>query len=200
MNVLEAIYKRRAVREYTQDQIDRSTVCALIEAAIQAPSADNRQPWAFAVIQDRELLAEISEHAKHFLREHRDLLSSTDQYGDLDDPEYNLFHGAGTLILICARPGNSGASGDCCLAAANLMLSATAMELGTCPIVNALPWIRSEEGRREFAIPEGYEPVLPIVTGIASRPAPPESRKAPKILSWRRKVEDSDRQSVGLST
>ena len=53
MDVVEAIYHRRAVREYTSDLVDQETLKFLIDAAIQAPSAVNQQPWSFAVVRDK---------------------------------------------------------------------------------------------------------------------------------------------------
>jgi nitroreductase len=67
MDLTDAIYGRRAVREYTTERVDQGLLQQLIEAAIQAPSALNRQPWLFSVISDQQLLAEISEKSKTYL-------------------------------------------------------------------------------------------------------------------------------------
>lgn len=45
MDIKEAIFGRRAVREYTGEAIDRDTIRRLVDAAIHAPSAVNQQPW-----------------------------------------------------------------------------------------------------------------------------------------------------------
>ena len=67
MDLLEAIHARRSVREYTDTSVDDGTLRELIDAAIQAPSAINQQPWTFVVVRDRALLAEISREAKSYL-------------------------------------------------------------------------------------------------------------------------------------
>ena len=41
--------------------------------------------------------------------------------------DYNVFHHAGTLIVICAKPALHHAADDCFLAAQNLMLAAHGM-------------------------------------------------------------------------
>ena len=64
MNVKEAISARRAVRTYTGEKVDEATVRSLLRAAVQAPSAMNRQPWLFSIIQDASQLARYSERAK----------------------------------------------------------------------------------------------------------------------------------------
>ena len=60
MDLMEAIYSRRAVREFTAEAVDEKMLRQLIDAAIQAPSAVNEQPWFFSVVLDKELLARIS--------------------------------------------------------------------------------------------------------------------------------------------
>ena len=67
MDVTEAIYNRRAVRVYTDQQVDRTTIEALIKAAIHAPSSMNEQPWAFAVIQNPTQLAASSDRIKAYV-------------------------------------------------------------------------------------------------------------------------------------
>ena len=61
---MEAIYSRRAVRAYTGQPVDRTTVEALIKASTHAPSSMNEQPWAFAVIQSPPQLAAWSDRIK----------------------------------------------------------------------------------------------------------------------------------------
>ena len=69
MDLMEAIYSRRSVRSYTDKQVEKPIVETLLQAAIQAPSALNQQPWAFAVIQDRKLLTQYSTRVKaHVLK------------------------------------------------------------------------------------------------------------------------------------
>ena len=67
MNVKEAILGRRSVRDYTDRQVEKTTIMELIQSAVQAPSAINHQPWAFAVIQDKALLRSLSDRAKDLM-------------------------------------------------------------------------------------------------------------------------------------
>ena len=60
MSILETIVQRRSIRRYTSETIPHELVKQLLTAAIWAPSAHNRQPWRFAVIetqQQKEALA-----------------------------------------------------------------------------------------------------------------------------------------------
>lgn len=67
IDLRSAIYGRRAVRLYKDTPMDRSTTEALAHAAIQAPSAMNRQPWVFAVVEGKERLKRLSDRVKLYL-------------------------------------------------------------------------------------------------------------------------------------
>jgi predicted transcriptional regulator YdeE len=51
MGVLEAITTRRSIRKFKNDPIPDETIRRILQAAILAPSGDNRQPWKFYVVQ-----------------------------------------------------------------------------------------------------------------------------------------------------
>lgn len=175
-----------AVRSYKEQKVDRATVGVLIDAAIQAPSAMNAQPWAFAVIQDAGILAQYSDRAKRHLLQTAEPGSPLYDYrGMLSDPGYNIYYDAGTLILICARRGALNSPEDCCLAAQNLMLAACSLGFGTCVIGFARPWLSLVETKQELGIPEDYEPVLPIIVGYSKGEPSATSRHKPEILFWK---------------
>lgn len=136
-SVFEAILARRSVRAYASDLPGAGAVNTLLEAAVRAPTAMHEESWAFAVIQDREILRKISERAKPiFLKEvrHRYAQGASHSFEHFDQPDFDIFHGASTLIVICARAKGPFAVADCWLAAENLMLAACEMGLGSCVI------------------------------------------------------------------
>jgi nitroreductase len=47
MDAVNATYGRGAIRNFTDAAIPQEEIAALIDAAIQAPSGMNRQPWSF---------------------------------------------------------------------------------------------------------------------------------------------------------
>ncbi|HJV91595.1 MAG TPA: nitroreductase [Holophagaceae bacterium] len=187
MNVLEAIRGRRSIRAYGPEPVDEGRVRELLDAAIHAPSAMNRQPWAFVVIQDPALLKSISDRAKAHALAHLDPRAPHGFRETLSSPDTNLFYDAGTLILICASAEGGFAPGDCCLAAQNLMLAAHALGLGTCPIGLALGWLGLPESKRELGIPAGYAPVLPLIVGHPREHPPLPQRHPPEVLRWIRR-------------
>ncbi|WP_346655455.1 nitroreductase family protein [Pseudomonas sp. L7] len=56
MNIYEAIHERRSTRAFTAEPVEQHLIVRLIEAAAQAPSAMNLQPWVFTVVRDQALL------------------------------------------------------------------------------------------------------------------------------------------------
>ena len=58
---LECILTRTSVRQYAPDRtISRDTVETLLRAAMSAPTAVNKQPWAFIAIDSREDLDSLA--------------------------------------------------------------------------------------------------------------------------------------------
>ena len=186
MELNEVIYHRRAVRSYTDQSVDKSTAMTLIQAAIQAPSAINLQPWAFAVIQDKSLLNRYSDRAKVLASAATGLTTAHPELKDhLSDPAFNIFYNASTLIVICAKPAGQHPAWDCCLAAQNLMLAAHSLGLGTCPI--GLSWTLLEQAdvKQELRIPVDYVAVVPIIVGYPLTHTAAPERREPEILCWK---------------
>jgi len=182
MDVMDAIYHRRAIRNYSTEPVDGATIRMLAEIATQAPSAMNLQPWAFAVAQGRSVLARFSEQAKaHLLKTvvAGDALASYRER--FTDPSFNIFYDAPALVVICATSAATQAAEDCALAAQTFMLAAHAHGLGTCWIGFARPWFNSPAGKASLGIPDHYAPVAPIIVGHASSAATAHPRRSPEI-------------------
>jgi len=188
MDLLEAIYSRRAVREFTDEPVDEKTLRQLIDAAIQAPSAVNQQPWSFSVVLDKALLGQISREAKvHMLKTTpAGLLSHSHHFQEiLNDPKFDIFYHAPALIVISAVARSPWVIEDCALAAGNLMLAARALGLGTCWIGFAQGWLGTSEGKAALSLPPTYVPVAPIIVGHPKSAPQPVARKEPQIY-WLR--------------
>ncbi len=182
MDVIEAIYTRRAVREFTAEPVDEKSLRELIDAAVQAPSAVNQQPWLFFVVRDQALLARISREAKaHMLRTSPVGLASHHFEELLSDPKFDIFYHAPALIVIAAVAESPWAVADCALAAENLMLAARAAGLGTCWIGFAQGWLATPEGKVALGLPATHVAVVPIIVGHPRSAPPPVPRKKPEI-------------------
>ena len=111
---LEESTTRTSIRAYRDCPVGADTVELLLRAAMAAPSAVNRQPWAFVVVDDRELLRELA--------------------GAL--PFAKMAARAPLAVVVCGDLSrNPGASGDwwvmdASAASENLLLAAHALGLG----------------------------------------------------------------------
>ena len=183
MELKQAIWGRRSVRAYSGEAVDRATLDALIEAAIQAPNGMNRQPWAFGLIAEPAALAELDAQAKaHLLAQITDDSPIAHYRDTLSREDFHLFYGAPALIVIYTKPGGASASVDVCLAAQNLMLTAYEQGLGTCWIGFAQPFLNAPQTRAAMGVPEGYEAVAPIIVGRPAADFPRPERQTPEII------------------
>ena len=63
--VLEAIYNRRSIREYTDQDVEADLLHEIIRAGVWAPSGLNNQPWRFVIIKDQQIRHRLAEHTHY---------------------------------------------------------------------------------------------------------------------------------------
>jgi nitroreductase/GNAT superfamily N-acetyltransferase len=108
--MLEAIYARRSIRQYTDEPVSEGDIQELLKAAMAAPSANDQQPWHFCVVTDREKL---------------DALAEVLPYGKM------LFK-APLALVVCGDPSISSRFWvqDCSAATENLLVAVAGLGLG----------------------------------------------------------------------
>ena len=182
MDLNVAITGRRAVREYTAQAVDELSIHALIDAAVQAPSAVNQQPWTFTVVREQSMLDQISREAEfHVLANMPPNLQSDHFRSRLTDPGFLIFYHAPVLISISAGAQGPWIVEDGALAAENLMLAAHAAGLGTCWTGFAQSFLNTSNGKNMLGVPPAWVPVAPIIVGYPKAPPPPAPRNEPQI-------------------
>ena len=182
MDLNSAITGRRAVREYIDQPVDVKLIRILIDAAIQAPSAVNQQPWTFMIVRDQDALDGISLKAKsHMLATLSSNAHSDHLRPHLTDPNFHIFYHAPVLILISANAQGPWIIEDCSLAAENLMLAAYAAGLGSCWIGFAQGFLNTPEGKAVLNIPSAWVPVAPIIVGYPKTIPDRVPRNEPQI-------------------
>jgi nitroreductase len=88
------------VRDFTEQPVSDEIVRERVDAAIQAPSAVNLQPWSFAVVRGREMLDRISGRiAAHVLRT-APVAASAHFQAMVAAPGFDILHRAPALIVI----------------------------------------------------------------------------------------------------
>ena len=68
--VLEAIYRRRSIREFTDEQVSQEQLHEIVRAGMWAPSGLNNQPWRFVIIRNPEIKEHMAQqtHYDHIVR------------------------------------------------------------------------------------------------------------------------------------
>ncbi len=188
VSAMDAIHGRRSVRAYTPQKLDQATIHTLLAAAVRAPTAIHEEPWAFVILQDADTLKRVSDHAKRFFveemhRAHLDRGGHT--LARFEQPDFNIFYNAGTLIVICGRSTGPFIVADCWLAAENLMLAAFSLGLGSCVIGSAVSGLNTPEMKDALGIPADVSAIAPIIVGVPSDASAATLRKEPQIISWR---------------
>ncbi len=164
MEFWEVLQNRRSIRQFdTERNVSSEDVERLLEAAILAPTAGDRQPWHFVVVRDLKTKEAVSRTA---LRQ-------------------GFIATAPVMIVVCGEPERSGARRghemaelhtvqDTSAAIEHILLAATDMGLGSC-WVSAL---REGELRQILMLSEAFQPLAIIPIGyVGQRPGPRQPRR-----------------------
>jgi nitroreductase len=182
MKLEQAIYGRRAVRDYADKALDEATIRRLIDAAVQAPNAVNEQPWTFTVVRERERLSRISRLAKAHMLATLPPGPHAERFRPrLSDPKFDIFYGAPALVVVSATGEGPWIVEDCAMAAQTLMLAAFAEGLGSCWIGFAQSFLNTPDGKAEIGAPPAWVQVAPIIVGWPKSFPAPVPRRAPEI-------------------
>ncbi|HEX8948189.1 MAG TPA: nitroreductase family protein [Dissulfurispiraceae bacterium] len=65
MDLLEGIYTRRSVRQYTGQPVAREQLLEIIKAGTWAPSGLNNQPWRFVIVREPEMRLSLAGLTKY---------------------------------------------------------------------------------------------------------------------------------------
>ena len=184
MEVLEAIRRRRAVRDYKPDAVGASLLQQLVAAGCWAPSAINEQPWHFTIVTERMLMDRISVLAKEMMRKETASMPRPAHFQTLlADPHFNIFYNAPVLMVISVPGDCHWGIEDAAMAAQNVMLEATALGLGSCWIGFAQSWLNSSDGLAMLELPPTQRVVAPLILG-RPRVAPPPVERKKAACNW----------------
>ncbi len=65
MDLLEGIYSRRSVRQFTDQPVERGQLIEIIKAGTWAPSGLNNQPWRFVIVMNAEIRQKLAKQTKY---------------------------------------------------------------------------------------------------------------------------------------
>ncbi|MFW9830991.1 MAG: nitroreductase family protein [Candidatus Thorarchaeota archaeon] len=163
MDLLEIIKDRRSIRQYLSREIEQEKLEKILEAAQWAPSASNRQPWHFIVVQNsktRHQLAKLHPHGRFMSKSPVVIVV----LGDPDvHPKYYL--------------------SDPHQAVQNILLTAFWLGLGTCWMgVRGAPF--EQDMKELLKIPEALHVVCTISIGYSNQTRTSTRKPLNDIVSW----------------
>jgi coenzyme F420-0:L-glutamate ligase/coenzyme F420-1:gamma-L-glutamate ligase len=182
---------RRSIRRYRPDPVPGEVVRRLVQAAAAAPSAHNRQPWRYVVIEDAAAKIKLARAMGRQLAE--------DRTHDGDDPQairadversFARIAGAPVVILACLTLGEMDAYPDpkrreaeflmavqsTAMATQNLLLAAHAEALGACWL--CAPLFCPDTVRAALGLAGDLQPQGLITVGYPEQPGRARARKS----------------------
>jgi len=158
MDVLEAIFTRRSIRSFIDREVEPEKIETLLRAAMQAPSAHNKQPWHFVVVNKRSLL---------------DAIADFHPYG-------KMLYTAPQAIVVCgdlSEENNERYLGlNCAAATQNILLAAHGLNLGAVWVALYPREERILKIQQILTLPQYVLPISLVALGYAQRKVPPENR------------------------
>ncbi len=102
MDIHDFLRSRRSVRRFKPDPIARPLVERVLSTAVYAPSAHNRQPWRFCVVQGRNAKSALADAMANEFR--RDLLADNMASADIEarvEASRSRINSAPLLVAVC---------------------------------------------------------------------------------------------------
>ena len=186
---MKVIQDRRSIREYTEEPVSEEDLAMILEAARQAPSGENAQPWRFVVVKDPDLRMKIGTLAgggsgRRFTAE---FVTNKMQarFAGLEDEEKKkaafekLTSGkvsvslayAPVVIVACGKKNVWDTPYDTSAAIENMLLMVTALNLGACWYIAPCFDVRDEMRLKKILnIPDDVKAVSIIAIGHPVRP------------------------------
>jgi len=167
--LLDIILERKSVRHFTVQPVSRSLLDTLMRAGMAAPSAKNKQPWAFVAVTDRNIL---------------DFMA-----GGL--PSCKMLAQAPAAIVVCgdmekitSDVDKSYWTQDCSAVTQNILLAAEAIGLGAVWTA-AYPYKeRTGVVIKALQLPEHILPLNVIPIGYPTGEDLPKNKYKPENIHW----------------
>ena len=210
MELYDALLTTRAMRRFTDEPVSDDDIAACLQAAVQAPSGGNIQPYQFLVVTEPDLRARLgaiylkawnryepavaavtppAKDAAAAARQERNVRASDDLARSLGDVPVHVLVLMPKISMVVRDDAGDMDVGPTYAsvypAVQNLILAARSRGLGT--VLTTVYKVYEEEVREVCGIPDRYEvaALLPIghprgTWGIAPR------RPAASLTSWNR--------------
>jgi nitroreductase len=171
----DVVLHQRACRRFDPRPVDDGLVEQCLRAAVHAPSAENRQPWAFVVVRDdlvRRQLADLTRRAwREGGRAHSEGRLPAALLDEVDHGVESGIQGAPVIVVVC---GDRNLGLEATLpssvypATQNLLLAANALGLGSAMTTLATHF--PDQLASLLGLPDGVSPMAVVPIGWPARP------------------------------
>ncbi len=204
--VVKVINDRRSIREFTEEPVSDQDLDIILEAARQAPSGENAQPWRFIVVKDEATRKKMgalagggsgrrftAEFATNRMQQRfsnlEDEAKKRAAFEKLTSGRVSTFMAdAPVNLVVVGRKDVWDTPYDTSAAIENILLAVTALGLGACWVIAPCIDIRDEERIKALlGIPEEYKAVSVLSIGHPTRPHRPRPRLPRKDLVFAEK-------------
>lgn len=169
--VVETIMSRRSIRNYRQTAVGRDTLNMIMQCGINAPNGQNRQSWEVRVVDNPELLAQMSQ-------------AMSDSHPGMEFAK-ECFRGAPVMVFIARDLSYDFSAYDCGLLAENMMLSAWSLGVGSICLGSPVRFLTDNEACRPYVeklgFSDGYELCLCVGFGYADEDPQAKPRNMAKV-------------------
>jgi nitroreductase len=166
-DILDIIFSRRSVRQFTPEPVDQESLVLLLKAAMAAPTACNSQPWEFIVVTEGETL---------------DCIRAKLPFARYNNP---------AAIVVCGNPKiahNTAAREywvmDCSAATENILIAAAGMGLGAVWIGIHPYASRIQLLQQTLGIPEHVIPLCMVFVGHPAEQKEPRTQYDEHRVYW----------------
>ncbi len=174
--------RQRAYRAFTGEPVDDATITQLIDAAVRAPSAENRQPWEFVIAREpavRQAIGGLMARAwDGGGRSYSEGRLSAAMLDDVDAAMHGGVAQAPVIVVVCAdleRGHESTIGASIFPAVQNLLLAATALGLGSA--LTTIATVYRTEMQELLGLPEQVRPFAVVPIGHPARRLGPSQRE-----------------------
>lgn len=166
---IATIHERKSVRHFTNEKVSDDQLEVLLRAGMAAPTAVNKQPWAFIAITDKEILSKL----------------------EADLPYAKMLSQASAAIVVCGDLNKAIKVDDywiqdCSAATQNILLAAESIGIGAVWTGVYPREERIETVKQVLNLPEHIVPLNVIPIGYPTGEDTPKDKWKPENVSWRK--------------
>ncbi|MBN2422680.1 nitroreductase family protein [Candidatus Woesearchaeota archaeon] len=202
MELFEAIKTRKSIRKFKDKPVEKEKIIKIIEAATLAPNSENKQPWKFVVVQDKDKKKEIAKISilggikrytsiKDELNEKFKAMEDENRKKLLDRfVSGELFHfllECPVQVVVLADNNIIYAVHSCSAAIQNLSLAAHALGLGSCwTMIGSINSKNEKKIRKLVGYPEDNWKIAGVLAlGYPDQDPNPRKRKpVEEVIDW----------------